>query len=182
MKKIGYACTAGLGAALAIGLLSFVCNMPFNIALLMAPFGATAVLVFAVPESPLAQPRNVIFGHLLTAFIGLCFVNFFDATSLSIAIATGLAITLMILTKTIHPPAGANPILIMLTSQSWSFMITPVLLCSVTLVLSARFIYSCLNKYKKLGRKQPSFRKAQVDPHFSLFYLIPTIDPEHTFV
>ena len=135
MNHVIFSLVAGAGAALGIGLLSLAESMQPGWALLMAPFGATAVLVFGVPESPLAQPKNVIAGHLLSAFIGLCFVQYVGVSPASLALATGLAVSAMLLTKTTHPPAGANPLLIMLTGQSWSFLLTPVLAGAVTLVL-----------------------------------------------
>lgn len=125
---------AGLGAALAIGVLA-VAGDSFATPLIMAPFGATAVLVFGVPKSPLAQPKNVIFGHLITAFIGISFVQFVGVTPYTMAIATGLAVSAMLLTDTTHPPAGANPLLIMLTHQSWGFLLTPVLSGAIIIVL-----------------------------------------------
>lgn len=135
MKNFYLALFSGFGAAFAIGLLSFGDAEFSNFSLLMAPFGATTVLVFALPDSPLAQPKNVIFGHIITAFIGIVFVEFIGVTPLSLAIATGVGVSAMILTKTIHPPAGANPILIMLTAQSWNFLFTPVLVGAVLIVL-----------------------------------------------
>lgn len=126
---------AGVGAFLAIGLLTFLDSTLTNVALLMAPFGATAVLVFGVPDSPLAQPKNVIFGHLITAFVGIFFTQFIGVSPLSLALATGIAVSAMLLTKTTHPPAGANPLLIMLAGQSWTFLVTPVLLGAVLIVL-----------------------------------------------
>ncbi|ENM5770237.1 HPP family protein [Vibrio mimicus] len=126
---------AGVGAFLAIGLLTFLDSTLANVALLMAPFGATAVLVFGVPDSPLAQPKNVIFGHLITAFVGIFFTQFIGVSPLSLALATGIAVSAMLLTKTTHPPAGANPLLIMLAGQSWTFLVTPVLLGAVLIVL-----------------------------------------------
>ncbi|TXY06006.1 HPP family protein [Vibrio mimicus] len=126
---------AGVGAFLAIGLLTFLDSTLTNVALLMAPFGATAVLVFGVPNSPLAQPKNVIFGHLITAFVGIFFTQFIGVSPLSLALATGVAVSAMLLTKTTHPPAGANPLLIMLAGQSWTFLVTPVLLGAVLIVL-----------------------------------------------
>ncbi|ENO8416080.1 HPP family protein [Vibrio mimicus] len=126
---------AGVGAFLAIGLLTFLDSTLTNVALLMAPFGATAVLVFGVPNSPLAQPKNVIFGHLITAFVGIFFTQFIGVSPLSLALATGIAVSAMLLTKTTHPPAGANPLLIMLAGQSWTFLVTPVLLGAVLIVL-----------------------------------------------
>ncbi|ENM5775910.1 HPP family protein [Vibrio mimicus] len=126
---------AGVGAFLAIGLLTFLDSTLTNVALLMAPFGATAVLVFGVPDSPLAQPKNVIFGHLITAVVGIFFTQFIGVSPLSLALATGVAVSAMLLTKTTHPPAGANPLLIMLAGQSWTFLVTPVLLGAVLIVL-----------------------------------------------
>lgn len=118
---------AGLAAAVAIGALAYLDQWIDGSLWLMAPFGATTVLVFALPQSPLAQPRNVIFGHLLAALVGLIFVKFIGVYPWSLALATGVAITLMMLTKTVHPPAGANPILIMLLNPGWEFLLTPVL-------------------------------------------------------
>jgi CBS-domain-containing membrane protein len=140
MNRIFSALLAGLGASLAIGILSYSDAEFTNMALLMAPFGATAVLVFGIPESPLAQPKNVILGHLITAFIGVFFIEFIGVTSLTLAIATGLAVSAMLLTKTTHPPAGANPILIMVTAQSWSFLLTPVLIGAKVIVLVGKMM------------------------------------------
>lgn len=138
---------AGLGAFAAIGLLSlFEANL-VDVALLMAPFGATAVLVFGVPDSPLAQPKNVIIGHLVTAFVGLVFTHFIGVNPFTLALATGVAVSAMLLTKTTHPPAGANPLLIMLTGQSWGFMVTPVLLGAVLIVLVGKLMQNVKRHY-----------------------------------
>ncbi len=106
----------------------------------MAPFGATVVIVFGLPDSPLAQAKNVIFGHLITAFIGIFFAQFIGVSPLYLAMATGLGVSAMLLTKTTHPPAGANPILIMLSAQSWSFLVTPVLIGAVVIVLLGKLM------------------------------------------
>jgi CBS-domain-containing membrane protein len=148
MNKFILPLIAGLGASVAIGLLSCMETTFENVALLMAPFGATAVLIFGVPESPLAQPKNVILGHLITAFIGVFFVQFIEVSSLSLAIATGIGVSAMLLTKTTHPPAGANPLLIMLSGQSWSFLVTPVLIGAVAMVLIGKTMQEL---QKKLG-------------------------------
>jgi len=146
MKPYVYPIVAGLGAAIAIGLLSLSTMVDPNWVLLMAPFGATAVLVFGVPDSPLAQPKNVIVGHLLTAFIGLCFLEFLGTSPLSLALATGLAVSLMLLTKTTHPPAGANPLLVMLTAQHWSFLFSTVLAGTLVMVALAQLHKSVQRK------------------------------------
>lgn len=131
---------AGMGAFLGIALLSFFDASVMDFALLMAPFGATVVLVFGVPESPLAQAKNVIGGHLITASIGIIFTLYIGVSPLTLALASGLAVTAMLLTKTTHPPAGANPILIMLAGEGWSFLVTPVLIGAVLLVLVGKLM------------------------------------------
>lgn len=139
-QQLVLAVMAGIGACMGIGLLGLVEQSNPELAVLMAPFGATAVLIFALPNSPLAQPVNVIFGHLITASIGLVFVHFADVTPVTIGVASGLAVAAMVLTNTIHPPAGANPILIMLTTQSWEFLIAPVMIGAVVLVLTGKLM------------------------------------------
>lgn len=140
MNKLFFPLLAGIGASLAIGLLSYMDQNLSDVALLMAPFGATVVIVFGLPDSPLAQAKNVIFGHLITAFIGIFFVQFIGVSPLYLAMATGLGVSAMLLTKTTHPPAGANPILIMLSAQSWSFLVTPVLIGAVVIVLLGKLM------------------------------------------
>lgn len=138
MNQLFVSVVAGVGATLAIGLLSFLEVSLSEVALLMAPFGATTVLVFGVPDSPLAQPKNVILGHLITAIIGVAFTQYVGVSPLTLALATGLGVSLMLLTKTTHPPAGANPMLIMLAGQGWSFIFTPVLIGAILIVLVAK--------------------------------------------
>ena len=115
------------------GYFSLITDAP----LLMAPFGATCVLAFGVSDSPLAQPRNVIGGHVLSTFIGLFFLQVFGNQWWAMALAVATAIAGMQLTRTVHPPAGADPLVVMLTGASWNFLLTPVLLGSVALALCA---------------------------------------------
>jgi CBS-domain-containing membrane protein len=121
---------------LIISLLSEYSGVPW----LMAPFGATCVLLFAVPNSPLAQPRNVIGGHLISTATGLAALYFFGDSVLVMSLAVGVAIALMQGLRLLHPPAGANPIVVFLAGASTidvSFLITPVLVGSAALVLVA---------------------------------------------
>ena len=115
MNKFVLPLIAGVGASITIGFLLYVDTTFANATLIMAPFGATAVLVFGLPKSPLAQPKNVMLGRLITAFIGVFFVQFIGVSQIDLAIATGLGVSGMLLTKTTHPPAGANPLLIMMS-------------------------------------------------------------------
>lgn len=147
MNNIFTALYAGVGSALAIVILALLDNVQLQHIWIMAPFGASAVLVFGVPDSPLAQPKNVILGHLLTAFIGLIFLTNFSVTPITLALATGLGVSAMLLSKTTHPPAGANPLLIMLTGQSWSFLLTPVLLGAIVIVLCGMLMTKLKRKF-----------------------------------
>jgi len=140
MKQHIPSIVAGLGAMIAIFLLALVDDLQHEYILLMAPFGASAVLVFGVPDSPLAQPKNVILGHLMTAFIGVMFVMFLPVEPWSLALATGLGVTAMLMTKTTHPPAGANPILIMVAGQGWFFLVFPVLIGAVIIVVIGKLM------------------------------------------
>ena len=125
---------AGLGAFITIALLASV-HATEAVPLLVAPFGASCVLVFGVPASPFARPRNVIGGHLISASMGLCCILLFGATPFGIALGVGVAIAAMMLTDTVHPPAGANPIVVALSGASWPFLIAPMLLGATIIVM-----------------------------------------------
>lgn len=149
----------GTSGILILGYLAQTTGVPW----LMAPFGATCVLLFAVPGSPLAQPRNVIAGHFLTSAVGLSALHGFGNSLPVMSVAVGVAIALMQYTRTVHPPAGANPIVIILAGQhaaGISFLITPVLLGSVTLVVIAFFVNNTgKNASWPAFRHQPGRRK-----------------------
>lgn len=125
---------SGLGGLIAIGIVSYL-SVRSGVAWLMAPFGASCVLVFGAHKSPLAQPRSVIGGHLIATFTGLVVLNLFGQTWWAPALGVGLAISLMLLTKTLHAPAGADPMAVILAKAGWSFLVEPVLLGSVVIVL-----------------------------------------------
>jgi CBS-domain-containing membrane protein len=112
---------------------------------MMAPFGASCVPAFAAWEAPLAQPRNIIGGHCISAFIGLAVSHLFGSHPWSAALAVGLAIAAMIVTKTTHPPAGAVPLVIITANAAWWFLLFPVLsgavLLSIIAVLCNRFLF-----------------------------------------
>lgn len=129
-----------LGGTLAILVLEMLSQYTAT-HLIMAPFGATCVLLFAVSTSPLAQPRNVILGHFISAFVGLLFLKLFGISMFITALAVGVAIGLMQWLRCVHPPAGANPLVILLTanqvSYDWGFLLFPVLAGSISLVMIA---------------------------------------------
>lgn len=114
---------------------------------LIPPFGASMVLVMAVHESPLAHPKNILFGHILSALSGVIVFTVFGISSLSIALAVALAIFTMMLTKTVHPPAGANPIIAVMGAKGLSFVLMPVAAGASFIILFA-IIYNKLLKRK----------------------------------
>mgnify|MGYP001327857559 CR=1 FL=1 len=103
---------------------------------LIASFGSTMVLLFGYPESPFAQPKNIFFGHLLTASVGVIFVNFIPLPLyLAIPFAVGIAVGLMILLNVTHPPAGGNPVIVLMASASYNYLLNPIIFGSIILIL-----------------------------------------------
>ena len=103
---------------------------------LIASFGSTMVLLYGYPESPFAQPKNIILGHFLTSLIGIIFLNFvYLPIFINIPLAVGFGVMLMILFKVTHPPAGGNPIIVIIGSVSYDYLLTPVLIGSLIVVV-----------------------------------------------
>lgn len=127
---------AGSGAAVAIALLALTTELS-GLPWLMAPFGASCVLLFSAPSSPLSQPANVIGGNLLAALIALAVVHTLPASAWALALAVGLSITAMAWLRLTHPPAGAVAVVVMLARPGWDFLLFPALLGSVGLVIAA---------------------------------------------
>jgi len=134
-----------LGAFLCIFFISYFNSSDETNIWLIPPFGASLVLVMAVHDSPLAQPRNVFFGHILSASSGVLMFYLLGNSSISISLALSFAIFLMIITKTIHPPAGANPIIAILGAKTIEFVIMPVATGALFIVIFA-FVYNKILK------------------------------------
>lgn len=124
------------GSCLAIAIASYLTTKTHS-PLIMAPFGATSVLIFGVPDSPLAQPRNVIGGNLLSALVSLVILHLLGSSPLAIGLAVSMAIGTMQLTGTVHPPGGAVALVVMMTRPDWQFLLTPTLAGSLIFVLCA---------------------------------------------
>lgn len=142
---------AWIGALFAIGIIGYL-TKEYNNLLVMGSFGASCVLLFAYPLSPFSQPRNVIFGHLLSTFIGLSFLHIIGPQWWSMALALATAISIMLVTRTVHPPAGSNPLIVFLLSANWEYLVFPSLIGSLVLVFVA-LIYNNLHK----KRTYPSY-------------------------
>ena len=136
---------SSLGAFLCIGLLAYL-NSFFSDALwLIPPFGASMVLVMAAHTSPFAQPKNIFFGHIVSALSGLLVLYIIGDNYISLGLGVALAIFLMMLTDTIHPPAGANPIIVILTEQGLDFVVMPITI-GVIIIIAFAAIFNKLLK------------------------------------
>ena len=136
---------SSLGAFVCIGFLAYL-NSSFEGAIwLIPPFGASMVLVMAVHESPLAKPKNLILGHILSALSGVIIFYLLGNTFISLGLGVALAVFVMMITNTVHPPAGANPIIVILTNQSISFVFLPVAVGAIIIVAFA-YLYNKLLK------------------------------------
>lgn len=128
--------TSMFGAIVAIALTGWLTQLsgyPWQ----MAPFGASCVLAFGLPDSPLAQPRSIIGGHLVASLVGLAVLHTLGDGWLAAGIAVGVALALMQLTRTVHAPAGADPLVVLTSHAGADFLLTPVLAGSLTIVLVA---------------------------------------------
>ena len=118
---IGELLWSWLGAATGIGTCAYLSAAyfePRDLTLLIGSFGASAVLVYGAIKSPLAQPRNLIGGHVLSGLTGVaCYQAFGETVWLSAALAVSLAIVLMLATKTLHPPGGATALIAVVGGQ-----------------------------------------------------------------
>ncbi|MBB3178930.1 HPP family protein [Variovorax sp. Sphag1AA] len=144
---------ATIGAGVGLLFTALICHwvgISSSVPWLIAPIGASAVLVFALPGSPLAQPWPVIGGNTIAALVGIACVNWLPDGVWLDAFATALAIGVMFSLRCLHPPGGAAALLIVLThTTQFSFAFFPTMVNSVLLVL-AGVIYNSLT-----GRRYP---------------------------
>ena len=146
-KLIIQSTLAGIFSTITIGFLTVLTYKTSYGIFLIASFGSTMVLLYGYPESPFAQPKNIILGHFLTAFIGIIFLNFVPLPIfLNIPLAVGFGVMFMILFKVTHPPAGGNPIIVIIGSVSFDYLLTPVLIGSIIVVLFGVIINKFLFK------------------------------------
>ncbi len=127
---------AGIFSIITIGVLTVLTYKTSYGIFLIASFGSTMVLLYGYPESPFAQPKNIILGHFLTALIGIIFLNFVPLPIfLNIPLAVGFGVMFMILFKVTHPPAGGNPIIVIIGSVSYGYLINPIILGALIVIL-----------------------------------------------
>ena len=150
-----------LGSAIGIGLCAWLTSFwfePRDMTLLIGSFGASAVLLYAAIHSPLAQPRNCLGGHVLSAVIGVfCFQIFGDIVWLAGSLAVSTSIAVMLLTNTLHPPGGATALIAVIGSPTihdlgYFYAVVPVAVGAVILLLVALIVNNAAP-----NRKYPLF-------------------------
>ena len=126
---------AGVFAAVIIGILSYLSFETSTGFWLMFSFGSTTLIVLVFYESEFAQPTNIFFGHLLSIIIGILFNEFAGMSFISLGLSVGVATTLMMYFRIIHPPAAANPLIAMFADVSLNYILFPVIIGSVSIIL-----------------------------------------------
>jgi CBS-domain-containing membrane protein len=127
-EKLLKASVAAIFSTITIGCLALLTyKTPLGL-FLVASFGSSMVLLYGFPESPFTQPKNIFFGHFLTALIGVFFVNYVSLPIfINIALAVGVGVFFMIILDAVHPPAGGNPIIVIIGGVSYEYLINPII-------------------------------------------------------
>ena len=141
MSNLKQSFIAGLFSIITIGILTLLTyKTEFGI-FLVASFGSSMVLLYGYPESPFAQPKNVFFGHLVTASVGMFFLYLIPLPLfIIIPLAVGFGVGLMILLNVTHPPAGGNPIIVIMGSVSLDYLLSPIISGSIIILVFAIII------------------------------------------
>lgn len=156
------------GALASIALTGLLCGLltgkGLHLPLIVAPIGASAVLLFAVPSSPLAQPWPIIGGNVISALVGIATGSLFADAVIASGVGVALAIGIMSLTRSLHPPGGAAALTAILGGpavSAWGywFPLVPVALNSLMLVACGMIFH------RFCGRAYPHAAQAPVNPH-----------------
>jgi CBS domain-containing membrane protein len=143
-----------LGAFVGIGIVGFINSKYFVLndnLFLIGSFGASSVLIYGVINSPLAQPRNLIGGHLVCAIIGVTVHKLIpNEIWLASALAVALSIVAMQITKTLHPPGGATALIANIGSEKikalgYVYVLSPVL-TGVIILFVVALIFNNISK------------------------------------
>ena len=132
----------GVSAAIIIGLLAFLSFETTTGFWLMFSFGSTTLIVLIFYESEFAQPGNIFFGHLLGIVIGILFNQFIGISYITLGLAVGTTVTLMMYFKVIHPPAAANPLIALFADVSLEYIVFPVMVGAIMII----FLSIIINK------------------------------------
>lgn len=156
-----------LGSFVGIGLIAFFQSRQFShqdVVYLIGSFGASSVLVYGIIESPFSQPRNLIGGHLISAFVGVS-VNFLLPHTMYIAapLAVSLSIVFMQITKTLHPPGGATALIAIIGTPrikdlGYWYVLSPVL-TGVLILFFTALIFNNMTSSRKYPAHSTSHKR-----------------------
>lgn len=136
-----------LGVSLGFGLISYA-SYAMGVTMLIAPLAASTCIIFAVPDSVFARPRNIVVGHMLSAAIGVICLGYLGETWVGNAVCVALCVAVMDVTGTMHPPAAATGLLAYTTNQGFDFILSPVALGACVLVFAAHLVKLSLFYHK----------------------------------
>ncbi|MCW3103096.1 MAG: rane protein [Bacteroidetes bacterium] len=152
-----------LGGFFGIGIIGFISSRYFTLndnLFLIGSFGASAVLIYGATNSPLAQPRNLVGGHLVSAIVGVTMHKLIPGELwLSAALAVSTAIVMMQITKTVHPPGGATALIANIGSEKikalgYLYVLSPVF-SGVMILLVVALIFNNIPKHRFYPYKKP---------------------------
>ena len=127
---------AGIFSTITIGILTFLSYKTELGIFLIASFGSTMVLLYGYPESPFAQPKNIFFGHLITSIVGIaCLILIPLPLYILLPVSVGLGVSLMIFFNVTPPPAGGNPIIVIMGSVSLDYIINPIISGTIIILI-----------------------------------------------
>jgi CBS-domain-containing membrane protein len=158
-----------LGGFFGIGIIGFISSKYFTLndnVFLIGSFGASAVLIYGATNSPLAQPRNLVGGHLVSAIVGVTMHKLVPGEVwLSSALAVSTAIVMMQITKTVHPPGGATALIANIGSEKikalgYLYVLSPVL-SGVLILLVIALIFNNIPKNRFYPYKKPASKFLQ---------------------
>ena len=139
---------SGISAALVIGVLAFLTLKTSAGVWLMFSFGATVFIVFVLYNLETAQPKNIFLGHLVSVLVGIIFNETIGFSFYSLGLAVGVAVTLMIYLKIMHPPAASNPLVVLFTDVSFEYILFPVILGTLAIIVMSIFLNRIVLKRK----------------------------------
>ena len=139
---------SGISAALVIGILAFLTLRTSAGIWLMFSFGATVFLVFVLYDLETAQPKNIFFGHIISMLVGVIFNETLGFSFYSLGLSVGVAVTLMVYLKVMHPPAASNPLVALFMDLSFDFILFPVIAGTIVIIFMSILINRIILKRK----------------------------------
>ena len=137
---------SGISAAIVIGILAYLTLETSAGIWLMFSFGATVFIVFVLYDLETAQPKNIFFGHLISIIVGIIFNETIGLSFYSLGLSVGVAVTLMVYFKVMHPPAASNPLVALFMDLSFDYILFPVVVGTVVIILLSILINKIILK------------------------------------